>query len=407
MADGEPTGATDVPEFDRRAVETWFRRRGLPLVVRSEKRGTRLLQRAVPTLVFLLTVDPLLSLLAVLLDVSDREFEQRVNNPAYVFGLLAVVVAALVVPVALGFLASKVMPRIGTRARWAVAVTVLVLNVVVLPLIDWRTGLRAYLWVSLTINVVATLLVLFAVYVGAGSILSWGLRKALSELGAVGKMATKAVPLLILVVVFAFFSTEMWQIADALQRWRLWLVVLLFAVLAVLFIAARLDEELRKMIDKVSTDRIDDLAGVLRDTPLAGFTTDLPIEARKLSRGERANISLVLFLAQVLQIAVLTVLVFCVLIVLGALAIDWTVIDTWLGPGKSKVPGSLFGVELPLPRALVQVSLFLSVFSGLYFTASAGTDQHYREAFFDPLLDDVRVSLAARQVYLARRDDAS
>jgi len=396
-----------VNEFDRRAVETWFRRRGLPLVVRSEKRGSRLLQRSVPALVFLLTVDPLLSLLAVLIDVPVAEFERRVNNPAYVFGLLAVTVAALVVPVALGFLASKVMPRIGTRGRWIVAGTVLVLNVAVLPLIDWRTGLRAYLWVSLTINVVATLLVLFAVYFGAGSILGWGLRKALSELGAVGKMATKALPLLILVVIFAFFSTEMWQIADALQRWRLWLVVLLFAVLAVLFMAARLDEELRKMIDKVSTDPVDDLAGVLRDTPLAGFTTDQPVVAPKLSRGERANISLVLFLAQLLQIAVLTVLVFGVLIVLGALAIDWTVIDVWLGPGKSKEPGSLFGIDLPLPRALVQVSLFLSVFSGLYFTASAATDQHYREAFFDPLLDDVRVSLAARQVYLARRDDAS
>jgi hypothetical protein len=45
--------------------------------------------------------------------------------------------------------------------------------------------------------------------------------------------------------------------------------------------------------------------------------------------------------------------------------------------------------------------------SGLYFAASAATDQHYREAFFEPLLADVRVSLAARQVCLARRDNGS
>ena len=391
-------------EFDRRAVETWFRRRGLPLMVRSDKRGSRLLQRSVPALVFLLALDPLLSFLTFLIDVSDAEFARRVNNTAYVFALLAVTVAALVVPILLGFLASKVMPRIGTGGRWVMAITVLVLNVVVLPVIDWRTGLRSQLWVSLTINAVATLLVLVFVYVGAGSILSWGLRKALSELGAVGRMATKALPLLVLVVIFAFFSTEMWQIASALQRWRLWAVVALFAVLGVLFMVARLDEELRKMIDKVSTDRIDDLAGVLRGTPLAQLVDGAPIEPRKLSRGERANISLVLFLAQLLQIVVLTFLVFCVLIVLGALAIDWTVIDSWLGEGASEKAGTLFGIKLPLSHALVQVSLFLSVFSGLYFTASAATDQHYREAFFDPLLDDVRVSLAARQVYLARRD---
>ncbi|MCA1655456.1 MAG: hypothetical protein LC635_03190, partial [Pseudonocardiaceae bacterium] len=48
-----------------------------------------------------------------------------------------------------------------------------------------------------------------------------------------------------------------------------------------------------------------------------------------------------------------------------------------------------------------------ATFSGLYFAAAAATDQHYREAFFEPPLADVRVSLAARQVYLARRDDAS
>jgi hypothetical protein len=108
-----------------------------------------------------------------------------------------------------------------------------------------------------------------------------------------------------------------------------------------------------------------------------------------------------------LSIVVLTVLVFCVLITLGALAIDSSVIDSWLGEGASRQAGSLFQIALPLPTSLVQVSIFLAAFSGLYFTASAATDQHYREAFFEPLLTDVRTSLAARQVYLARRDNAS
>jgi hypothetical protein len=248
---------------------------------------------------------------------------------------------------------------------------------------------------------------LFFVWVGAGSILAWGLRKAVAELSTVGKMATKALPLLVLVVIFAFFSAEMWQVAEALPRWRLWLVVALFGVLGVLFMAARLDEELKKMIDKVANDKVDDLATVLKNTPIAGAVTGGPIDAFPLDRRERANITLVLFVAQLLQILVLAVLVFCVLVALGALAIDGPVIDSWVGDGKSKVSGTLFRIHLPLPAALVQVSLFLAAFSGLYFAASAATDQHYREAFFEPLLSDVRVSLAARQVYLARRGNAS
>jgi hypothetical protein len=393
--------------FDRRAVEAWFRRRGLPLFVRSDERGSRLLQRAVPALVFVLVNDPITTLVTWLVDVPQHEFQRRMANTGYVFGLLALIVAGIVVPVVAGWLASRLMDRLPRRGRWVFARLVLLLNVVGLPLIDWATGLRDVLWLSLTINLGVTLLMLFFVWVGAGSILAWGLRKALAELSSVGRMATKALPLLVLVIIFSFFSTEMWQIAANIPRWRLWLVVALFAVLGVLFMAARLDEELRKMIDTVAGDRIDDLAGVLAGTPLAPAVTGPPIEALPLGRRERANITLVLFVTQLLQILVLSVLVFCVLIALGALAVDSSVIDSWLGAGASKVEGTLFGVKLPLSKGLVQVSLFLAAFSGVYFAASAATDQHYREAFFEPLLADVRKSLAARQVYLARRDDAS
>jgi hypothetical protein len=391
-------------EFDRRAVEGWFRRRGLPLMVRRDERGSRLLQRATPALVFLLTVDPATTGVTALLDAPA--LEDSMTNTAYVFLLLVVVVAAVVAPLLAGWAVSVWLGRLARRGRWLLARAVLVFNVLVLPLVEWRIGLRP-LWLAVTVNLGVTLLMLFAVWVGAGSMLAWGLRKAVSELGTVGRMATKALPLLVLVVIFAFFSTEMWQIASELPRWRLWLVVALFAVLAVLFMAARLDEELRKMINTVSADEEPDLAGVLRNTPLESAVDGVPTETPPLTRRERVNISLVLFVAQLLQILVLAVLVFCLLIALGALAVHANVIDAWLGTGASKLKGSLFGVKLPLPHALVQVSLFLAAFSGLYFAASAATDQHYREAFFEPLLADVRVSLAARKVYLARRDNAS
>ncbi len=393
-------------ELDRRATEAWFRRRGLPLVVRRDERGSRLLQRAVPALVFVLVNDPLLALVTWIIDVEDAEFARRMANTAYVLALLAAILVAVVVPILAGWGASVWMSRLGGRGRWVFARVVLVLNVVVLPLVETWAGLRP-MWVAFTIAGGVTLLMLFFVWVGAGSILAWGLRNAVSELGAVGRMATKALPLLVLVVIFAFFSTEMWQIAAELPRWRLWLVVALFAVLAVLFMAARLDEELRAMIDKVAGDRLDDLAGVLRGTPLAAVVDGESIAPVPLGRRERANITLVLFLAQLLQILVLSVLVFCVLIALGAIAISGPVIDSWLGDGAALRKGTLFGVSLPLSHGLVQVSLFLSAFSGLYFAASAATDQHYRESFFESLLADVRVSLAARQVYLARRGHAS
>jgi len=395
------------PEIDRQAVETWFRRRGLPLVVRQDRRGSALLRRAVPALVFLLTLDPLLSLLSVLVDVRAGRLEQLFANPVFVLGQLLVVAAALAVPTVLAWLAARWLRVLDGRGRGLLAGAVLVLNLLVLPVLDWVFGLRENLWVSLTISVGATVGVLFAVYVGAGSILGWGLRNALRQLGTVGTMATRALPLLVLVVMFAFFSTEMWQIADALPRYQLWSVVALLAGLAVLFMIATQADELGEMTDRASSGRVVDLAAQLRGTPLQGLVTDdEPVWPQPLSRAERANVTLVLFLAQALQIAVLALLVFVLFLLLGTLAIRESVVRTWLEVDQL-VEGTLFGVELPVSRALVQVSIFLSVFSGLYFTASAATDPHYRIAFFDPLLADVRVSLAVRQVYLARRADAS
>jgi hypothetical protein len=311
-------------------------------------------------------------------------------------------VAVFVAPVVAGSLVSRWLRAVSARSRLAVAAVLLVLFVVGEPLVEWMAGLRSPLWLGLTINLGLTLIVLAGVHVGAGSVLSWGLRRAFRQLGTVGTMATRALPLLVIVVLFAFFSTEMWQIAEALPRWRLWLVVALFAALSVLFMIAVLREELRTMVDEAIDGRLPELPADLADLAVHGDAAP-----SRPTASERANLMLVLFLAQALQIAMLAVLVFCLFIGLGALAVDQHVVDAWLGKGKFVDQGTLFGLRLPLPKALVQLSIFLSVFCGLYFTASAATDPLYRKAFFEPLVEDVRVSLAVRQAYLARRGNGA
>jgi uncharacterized membrane protein len=367
--------------------------------VRHDRRGSAILQRATPALTVLLLNDPMTSLLTRLLTVTKEELQRRLANPAWVLGLLALTVAALVVPVVAGWLVSRWLRVLRRPGRLVLGGIVLVLAAVVLPVADWASGLRSPLWLGIAIDAGLVVVVLIGVYAGAGSILAWGMRRAFFQLGTVGTMATRALPLLVLVVLFAFFSTEMWQIADALPRWRLWLVVALLAALSVLFMIAMLREELGRMVDQASSGELPDLPDKLAD--LAG--SHAPAGSVRLTRGERANLMLVLFLAQALQIAMLAVLVFCLFIGLGALAVDKLVVDTWLGDGKYLESGTLFGIKLLLPNSLVQLSILLSVISGLYFTASAATDPLYRQAFFEPLIADVRVSLAVRQAYLARR----
>ena len=386
-------------DSDRTRLEAALRRRGLPLVVRRDRRGSAILRRAAPALTFLLINDPLSTLLARLLAVDEGELTRRLNNSAWVFGLLAITLAALVIPVLAGWAVAR-WSSVDRPGRLVLAGTELLLVVLVLPMVEWGAGLRSPLWLSLTINAGLTLLVLAGVYAGAGSILAWALRRAFVQLGKVGAMATQALPLLVLVVLFAFFSTEMWQLANALPRRQLWFVVASLSALSVLFMIGTLREELRGMVDELSSEQLPGLPAKLADLAVAAGP-----EPVRLNRRERANLVLVLFLAQALQIALLAVLVFCLFIGLGALAVDKSVVISWIGEDAYNQTGTLFGVHLLLPNALVQLSIFLAAFSGLYFTASAATDPLYRKAFFEPLVAEVRVSLAVRQAYLARTTD--
>jgi MFS family permease len=385
------------PDSDRARLEAALRRRGLPLVVRRDRRGSAILRRATPALAFLLVNDPLSTILARELTVTETELTRRLNNTAWVFVLLAITLAALVVPIVAGWGASRWMRSMGRTGRLVLACTLLVLVLLVLPVVEWAIGWRSPLWLNLTINGGLTLFVLVGVFAGAGSILAWATRLAFTQLGKVGAMATQALPLLVLVVLFAFFSTEMWEIADALPRPQLWLVVASLSALSVLFMIATLREELGRMVDEASEGSLPGLPAKLADLAVE----DGPDEV-KLHRRERVNLMLVLFLAQALQIALLAVLVFCLFIGLGALAVSPSVVVSWIGEEAYEQAGTLFGVQLPVPNALVQLSIFLAAFSGLYFTASAATDPLYRKSFFEPLVADVRVSLAVRHAYLAR-----
>ena len=63
--------------------------------------------------------------------------------------------------------------------------------------------------------------------------------------------------------------------------------------------------------------------------------------------------------------------------------------------------------DLGFSRELLQVSIFLSAFSGLYFTVYAVTDSTYREQFFHEITDELERAVGVRAAYLALRRDAA
>lgn len=61
--------------------------------------------------------------------------------------------------------------------------------------------------------------------------------------------------------------------------------------------------------------------------------------------------------------------------------------------------GRFLGMTLPVPDALIQVSMFLTALTFMYLAARAVADKEYRAQFLDPLIEDLRLTLVARDRY--------
>ena len=378
------------------AVEQWFRRRGLPAVVRG--RPAQLLVRIGPAVVFIAAWRVLTALLSAVDGETDADFDRLLESDLFALGYTGLLLSLVVFPGLGSWLTARwVRRRLVDRGGTGAAAVAAAVFVVVVPVVDLLVeDTSVLLGFGTQLALLAGLFA--AAFAGAGSIVGWALRAAYRQTRLLGELTSRALPLLLLFTVFGFFTTEIWQVGAALPRQRMWLVVGLLALVAVVFLLAMLKDEVTRLTQSrtapVGLDK-------LRETPLAAFLADdVPAERLPLTKLERANMVLVLVLTQVLQTFVLATLVFVFFVVFGIVAVQHSVIKAWIG--RDPVSGTLFGIQLPIPQELLQVSLFIAAFSGLYFAASTVTDAKYRSAFFDPLADHLAVSLVARDLYLGR-----
>ena len=61
--------------------------------------------------------------------------------------------------------------------------------------------------------------------------------------------------------------------------------------------------------------------------------------------------------------------------------------------------GTIFGMTIPVPQALIQMTLFLAALTFMYVSARSVGDGEYRAQFLDPLIDDLKLTLLARNRY--------
>lgn len=380
------------PVSDMRPVHDWFLQRGLPLVLPRRVRARKLVQRSAP---MVSAVGALTAVTMLLADVTGSD-----PDYGYAVRLGAIAVILIAAPFAL-----EILHRLGTRMgealrRWA-ALLVMTIFVVIMPLtVSGWSGTAA---AEAPVFIVISLLAVWLTYLGFGSIALWAFRFAWVQVGALGTLMSRALPLLMLTVV-VYFTGELWQLSARMSRERLWQTIGFLSLVALLFMVATIRDEVRALRQERS-ERDDDATALLEDTPLASIHTG-PAARTPLSLAEQANVVAVMVVAQAIQVVLFAAGLFVFFLALGMIAIPDDVTVLWSSEqtcavGEPPCAGTWFGVHIPIPQTVVHMSLFVAVLSGLYFTVSTSVDPLYRERFFEPLIGDVAVSLAGRDAYRA------
>lgn len=369
----------------RRAADAWFLDRGLPAVLRPGALVRRLWPRSAPVLagfaVFMANS-------ALVVAVTGKHTIDINGHPTRTeWFVLALLILVLPIAVLVGWLVSRIPTVPGRTVAATVATTVAVAGGVL-------GGPSPRILVDLIFEAIVIAAILALTACGAGSILGWAVQMTTSNLAAAGSMVTRALPLLLLTIL-VFFNSPVWLMAATVSRPRLWLALAFLTAIAAVFVVSVSRDRVKPMLD--SDEPAHDHSVRLAGTPFE--TMPDPASARPLSRVERLNVMFVVaasLLSQILIIAAMTSLLF---LILGLILLSPELLAAWTRNGSSD--GTVLGMTIPVPDSLIQITFFLGALTFMYISARTVSDGDYRTRFFDPLIDDLRLTLTARNRYRA------
>lgn len=385
----------------KRDADRWFREQGLPTFVPLRRWFTDLPRRVAPLVVWVALVGFLLEVFVVVLDavlaVAGGE------DLAVALIVLVLLLAAVAIAWAGYLLTRLLLRRLPVGIGTVVAIGIILLSTAWMIVDGYQFSPGATVGpVFETVGVFAVCILITGM--GGGALISWASRLAVHNAAAIGHMASIALPVILMLVVFAFFSSEVWQMASALSWGSIALVGLVVATLAVVVVL------------RVSAAEIDDGSQVPTAEQRAALLVGTPAEHRDATAGEgrrlrapqRLNILLAMTFAQLVQALFFAALLCGLLVVIGSIAIPIGIVELWVGTGNETQPLAvepwvIGDTTLPVTVNLLKATTLLSLIATLPFVFSAVSEARYRERFFDPIMADMRRAILVRDVLGASR----
>ncbi len=357
---------SDPAEADRRIreLERGFRRAGLPLLAEDYTATGDVFTRAIPLLALVFVIE--------LLGAVNLEWSAIANALALLGGIALLLGAFGILNVVRGRPFASVPAKVGVPELSAFVVLP-----VVLPLVFGGQ------LTSALVTGLANLALLGAIWLVVGfgviSILRWAIVRFVQQLRGALTLLVRVLPLLLFFSLVTFFTNEYWALFGNASDATFYASAGLFALLAVAFLLVR-------------------LPGNVRDLE-RGSDLEVP-----LTRRQRQNVGLVIFIAQALLVSFVGVAIWLFFMVFGGLLVTPTIRADWLGSGGRELFTIAFlGEQLQITKELVRTAAGVASFSALYYAVSAAIDSTYRDEFVDQLTDQLRTTFAARSEYLRLR----
>jgi hypothetical protein len=351
-------------EDDRRVdeLERSFRRAGLPTFIRGYS-ARQAFAKALPllTVVFVLEI----------LNALNFAFGFWINV-GFLAGGIAISLGIIgMLNLARGQPFLSVPRRVGLQEM-----IVFVLVPSVLPLLFG--GQERSAGITLAGNAALLGLVYLVLGFGAVSILEWALRRFISLFAASLTVLVRALSLLLFFLLVIFFTTETWQIWTVPRMPKFVAATGLFVLLAAGFLLLRLPGSVR---------------GLERETELQG---------EHLSRTQRINVGLVMFLSQFLQVVFVAFAVWLFFVVFGSLLVSAGVREAWLGQkGTELLRIPFFGdTVVVITEELLRVATGMASFAALYYAAATQLDEAYRDEVVERIAEQMKETFARRAEYL-------
>ena len=381
------------------ATEGWFLRQGLPMFIEEYDNGRDVWTRAVPALVVVFLLNTVVSVPALGFTYTTDTGADIKYDAARAIGALVTLIGLAIVYVVQNLVRGRRPLALPDRVGWPVLAVWLVVPSFIIQASTGDTGLSVSTFI---LNFVLLILIWVFTRYALLAQTSWALRRLARQMGDVYRLATRALPLLLLVMTVLFLNTELWQTAGTMSGGVLLASIAFFGILTFTFILGQVGEEISHLELELDDDEV---RNACRTTPMEQAAMRLPAlgESVPFSRRQRINLVTVMSISRLVQVLIVAGLVWLFFIGFGVVAVSLPVQQLWLGSlSVISAHADAFDGHGVTPE-LLDVVTFLAAFAAFYVTVSGATDPQYRENFFRGLSEAFTRSVSVRRAYLAER----